>query len=383
MKQILILISFFFIGCGGVATGKLASTGSPGNIKDLESNLSEKEKEYKKIKDKVSDKEDDLEEAEDDLEEAEDDLAKAKKDLDNINNQLRDNRLTTAERDRLNRAKAEAERAKTAAETERDQAQTALRTAQTALRTAQTDLRTAQTDLRTAQENLRDAERAKREAERAKREAERAKRDAEAGRTDAEAERDCWKRTTTSFCSRTEDFKNRFFAKKDDHTPAVTVTNCNDVNICLLENITVLDLSGSYDPDGDSSETACKNNGLEFDKNDFIGFKKVTELRLNKNCLRCVSGWDSCPTTNLHDKNNEGIFTSLIKIQKIKLHDTSVIYLPRNFFTSGNIDTLIEGGVTVTSFIYCNENTVRYIAKLGTDKTAHDSYRTPLSGACF
>ena len=367
MKTIFILFSvFLFMGCSSSVQPGINRTAKGGSA-ITEKILSKKEKEYKDLKDKVTDKEDDLSDAEKDLEEAEEDLEEAKDNLEEINAQLRNSRLTAEQRAQLLRDKATAEQAKTRAETALQEAEQAKARAETALQEARTAH--AQALERERREHAQALERERTAKETALRE--------------ANTERDCWKRTTTSFCARTDSFKTRFFANKDDHTPAITAENCNDVNICDLEDITVLDLSGSYDPDSDSSKTACNNNGLEFNKNDFIGFTKVTELKLNKNCLSCGSGWDSCLTTNLPDKTNEGIFSHLSEIRKIKLHDTSVVHLPRNFFTSGNITKLINGGVTVTGFIYCNEATVKYIDKLGSDKTAHDSYRPALSSACY
>ena len=68
------------------------------------------------------------------------------------------------------------------------------------------------------------------------------------------------------------------------------------------------------------------------------------------------------------------VFANLSKIQRINLQDTDIDKLPSNFFTSGNIGTLVDGGVEVTGFIYCNDPPPDFKSKLGPSQeiTPHD-----------
>ena len=179
---------------------------------------------------------------------------------------------------------------------------------------------------------------------------------AERERESARAERDCWKKTKYEICDRSQAVRDAIVAKISGKSA------CADIHYCDLETITTLDLSGRFD-----NSLSCTAHLLEFNKNDFKGLINLVELDLSGNCL-----YSSDADTNLESKENEGMFTYLPKLRRLKLHDTGVDKLPSNFFTAGNLQTLENGEVTVTSFIYCNDPTASFKDKLSSDKTPHD-----------
>ena len=107
---------------------------------------------------------------------------------------------------------------------------------------------------------------------------------------------------------------------------------------------------------------------MVYNKNDFKGLDNLVTLDLSGNCIGARNG----ARIDLTDKANEGFFAHLPKIQRIDLTNTGVNKLPRDFFTAGNLRTLINEGVTVSRFIYCGEPESPYKSKLKASSTTGD-----------
>ena len=317
----LLIFALFLFGCEVPKPPPNLAT-LENNLKKIQADIDKKEKERTKLKKEISDKEDDLDDLDDDLEEVEDDLEEVKE-------QLRNSRLTPQERRDLESQRDRLQADKTRIQAERDRIQTELNSLKADKARLEGELATARTEKETA-------EREKREAE-----------------TRLTAERDCWKKTKYGVCERTPKVRDAIVAKINGKNA------CADIHYCDLETITELDLSGDYEGPSENARLPCRDNTFAFNKDDFKGLIELLELDLSGNCL-----YSNDAGIDLEAKDNEGIFSHLTKIRKIKLHDTGVGRLPRDFFTADNIRTLEDGEVTVTDFIYCNDPVVLYKNKL-------------------
>ena len=148
-----------------------------------------------------------------------------------------------------------------------------------------------------------------------------------------------------SVCSRTEKVKNAI--------ESAVGKSCSDMTICdLKEEVTSLDLSVIPD-------TQCNaDTPLPFKMTDFHYLHSLEELDLSGNCLK-----------QLEDSASAGFFDSLSSIKSIDLSNTGVRRLPGNFFNESVINTLEDGGVTVTEFIYCGNPEASFKDKLASSSS--------------
>ena len=345
MKTILLFISFLvFISCNPneSAVDSIGETATEGlsalnkKIGELEDKLSDKKKAYKRLQYEIEDNEDDLEETQDELEDIETQLSQ---------------RLTPAKRKELEDRKAELERKKI----DLEGTISSLETQKTNLEGTISSLETQKTNLLAAIE---------RESRRANRERSRAE--------DAETERECWKKTKDDFCDRNEKLRTVVIALVDG------ISDCDDINYCHLEDITELDLTGTFDASSsDPALNRCANHNQlnSLNKKDFLGFTKLERLTLKANCLTTIA-------------NSPGIFEYLISIKDINLQDAGVSNLPKSFFTTGNIASLENGKVWVNAgFLYCSGSQTPYKDKLSSEAKAyhhrrHSSYG-PEANYCY
>ncbi len=276
------------------------------------------DKEYKRLKDKVHNKENELEEAEDELDEVEDELEEVEDELEEIEKKLKNNQdLTTAERKKLEEQK---------------------RTLESQKSTLENRITSLTGDIT----------RLRGERDRALQERDEARRQ----KTTAETERDCWKKTTGNFCHRHSKVVARIIAK-------IPKTDCAEVNYCDLETITNLDLSGSYDP-GDHK---CSDYQFSVQPSDFLGLTKLETLDLSGNCINTMMPFTA----------SSGFFRELDSIRQINLQDTDVYKLSKNFF-NGILDTLEDGKVLVTDFTYCSSPESPYKSKLGEREGTNENF---------
>ena len=161
-------------------------------------------------------------------------------------------------------------------------------------------------------------------------------------------EKDCWRKTRFSVCDRLTKVKDKIIEQIED------VTDCREVNYCDLAKIETLDLSGSYDPGGSDP---CNSHELNIQERDFEGLTGLTSLDLSGNCLRHLERKNYANSAN-------GFFKHLSSIETINLQDSDVGKLSKNFF-NGVLDTLDDGGLSVTDFIYCSNPESPWKRKLG------------------
>ena len=195
------------------------------------------------------------------------------------------------------------------------------------------------------------------------------RRTAEGERDTARNERNCWKKTKIRVCGRTieTNLVSAVSGKSD----------CEEINYCDLESITSLDLSGSYDP-SDQSHSCSGAYKLNIQERDFAGLTGLTSLDLSGKCLRHLR-------SKTYADSADGFFKYLDSINTIDLSDTDIDKLSKNFF-NGVLDTLTNGGVAVTGFIYCGNPEAPFKDKLGSDKTGttdHSYRRTDMSSYCY
>ena len=283
MKQLIffLIIVFSFSCCNktpvGTQQGQQADTDED---KDDDDGDTDEDKEVKKLKDRVQSKKDELEDAEDELDDVEDKL-------EDIKEELRTNRnLSAAKRKEL-------EDQKKALESQKSTLETRITDLTSQIATLTADLATARTERDTARSE----------------------------RDTARTESACWKKTKHDICDRSQDIRDAIVRKVSGKSA------CADIHYCDLEKITTLDLSGNYEGPSENARIPCADNTLEFNKNDFKGLINLVELDLSGNCL-----YTATSDTDLEAEANEGIFTHLPKIRKIKLHDTGVGRLPPRFF---------------------------------------------------
>ena len=321
MKPIILLtIILLFFGCNAPENqSPRLNTGG-----GVSGNTKDLDKNLTKKEKEYKKLKEEVSEKEDDLADAEDDLDDVNDELEKVNEKLKTSRLTAEEREDLEEQKRDLESEK---------------------RTLQTSIASLRADITRLTGERDTARREKEQAERA--------------RDTAQTERDCWKKTEVSFCSRNEGFKTKVLSQIDG------VTNCNNVNYCHLESLTTLDLSGTYDPSNDT----CSDHAFAISKRDFAGFINLIELNLSKLCLS-----SGLPV---------GVFANLPKIQRINLQDTDINQLPSNFFTSGNIGTLVDGGVTVTDFVYCHDPEPIFKSKLGPASDLYPSTAGTKATYCY
>ena len=157
-------------------------------------------------------------------------------------------------------------------------------------------------------------------------------------------ERACWKKTRDDFCDRAPKLKTAVLKKFDD------ISDCSDINYCHLESITSLNLSGDFEPTDDD----CDSHELILSPSDFVGFTGLETLDLSGQCLKGLKSYTG----------SEGFFSELDSIERINLSDSDVFKLSSDFF-NGVMDTLDDGGVVVTDFIYCSSPESPFKSKLG------------------
>ena len=307
-------------------------------IDKLEDEIADLKKKRSALEDKIDDKEDDLEEIEDELEEI-------KERLEN------DRELDPAERERL--------------ENERDRLQTRRDDLTREITTLREQITTAENAKTQAENTLRDVRQAKErleadlrtrttERDRARTERDTANRE----KTRVETERDCWKKTKGDFCTRNQKLKTVVIAQ------VAGISACEDINYCHLEDITRLDLSGSFDRQSACNSNPEYNRLTTLQPSDFIGFTKLEFLNLSGNCLKEL-------------EQSPPLFKHLTKIKEINLQDTNIIRLSKNFFTSDNIDTLEDGKVWVNWFLYCTGTGTPYKDKLSSEAKAYHTREDP------
>ena len=343
MKAILFFISFlFFISCESneSAIGSIGETakevidkakatgGAEGlsslnkKIDELEDKLSDKKKAYKRLQYEIEDNEDDLKETNDELEDIATQLSQ---------------RLTPEKRKELEDRKAFLERKKT-------QLEGTISSLNTQKATLESDLATARSDLQ-AMTNARDNLQTQLD-------------DRTTERNTARTERDCWKKTKDDFCARNQKLKTVVIAQ------VAGISACEDINYCHLEDITRLDLSGSFDRQSACNSNPEYNRLTTLQPSDFIGFTKLEFLNLSGNCLKEL-------------EQSPPLFKHLTKIKEINLQDTNIIRLSKNFFTSDNIDTLEDGKVWVNWFLYCTGTGTPYKDKLSSEAKAYHTREDP------
>lgn len=357
MKTIFIFL-FFLMGCSSLTESVSDETksviqeakntgGQKGidllnkKIKDLEDKISKKETEYRRIKKRIDDKEDDLDDLNDEIDEK-------KRQLADILERLDDDSLSPEERARL---EAEAQRLRDQVadlESDKTDLENQINTLQTQKTQAEADRDQALADLdgmRQARDDLQEELRraiAQRNTARDERDTARNERDtANRKRRTAEEERECWKRTRFNFCDRRVKLKDKIIGQVSG------VSECENINICHLEDITTLDLSDNYDPANN-----CNPHKVDLRPSDFEGLKNLETLNLFGICLQHFESF-----------TDGGFFKNLNSIREINLQDTGVGRLASNFFEDVT-DTLADGGVRVTDFIYCSNQEPPYKDKL-------------------
>ena len=287
----------------------------------------------KKSKQKVSDLQDDLEDAEDDLEDAEDDLEDKKRELREVNARLSDPDLTAEERQRLER--------------EAEDLQNNIDTLTQQVSDKQADIDRLTQQVSDKEDEITQLNTAKAELE---------------------SERDCWKKTKLSLCDRAQAVQDKVLESVSE------ISDCNDIHYCHLENITTLDLSG-IDGYFNPSDGDCNSHLLSLKPSDFYGLTGLENLDLSGNCLKGLSTYE----------DSTGFFSTLNSLKRVNISDSEIDKLSKGFF-NGVIDTLDDGGVGISDFIYCADPVVPYLSKLGSDKTPHNhrDYRgIDTSAYCF
>ena len=161
----------------------------------------------------------------------------------------------------------------------------------------------------------------------------------------------------SGFCDRTAKIRDAILRQ-------LSGVACEAVSQANLNTITSLDLSGSYTLSM-GGEAPCTSNSFSFNKNDFKGLDNLVDLDLSGNCIGTRDG----EAIDLTAPANKQMFSYLPKIRRIDLTNTAVNKLPRDFFTAGNLRTLDDEGVTVSSFVYCGEPESPYKSKLKASST--------------
>ena len=165
-------------------------------------------------------------------------------------------------------------------------------------------------------------------------------------RSNNREERDCTIKPTTSVCDRTQKVEDKI-------VEALQNKACADITLCDLEEITTLDLSGSYDGQNSDCTGYAQPHELLIRKSDFEGLTELTSLDLSGTCLN-----------HLEAPGINGFFAHLSKIRTINFTDTGINKLAKNFF-NGVLDTLDNGGLTFTFIIYCSSPESPWKNKLG------------------